>query len=64
MELANCGSDRPMSISTKEISIEERLINRKMSLESDLEDVNNALEALQKNPEILKVMCLISKVRY
>ena len=37
---------------------------RQKQLEKDLGDVNNALEALQANPEVLKIMCLISKVRY
>ena len=45
-------------------SIEERLLRRKNQLEGDLKDVNVALEALQANPEILKIMCLISKVNY
>ena len=45
-------------------SIEDRLIQRKQRLESDLQDVNKALEALQANPEVLKIMCLISKVNY
>lgn len=45
-------------------SIEDRLLQRKNALESDLNDVNAALEALQSNPEVLKIMCLISKVNY
>ena len=45
-------------------SIEDRLLIRKQNLERDLQDVNNALEALQANPEVLKIMCLISKVNY
>jgi len=45
-------------------TIEERLIQRKNALESDLKDVTDALEALQANPEVLKIMCLISKVNY
>ena len=45
-------------------SIEDRLIQRKQRLEADLQDVNKALEALQANPEVLKIMCLISKVNY
>ena len=45
-------------------TIEERLLRRKSQLEADLADVNNALEALQANPEVLKIMCLISKVNY
>ena len=45
-------------------TIEERLLRRKHDLESNLKDVNEALEALQANPEVLKIMCLISKVNY
>lgn len=45
-------------------TVEERLLIRKACLEGDLKDVNAALEALQANPELLKVMCLISKVNY
>lgn len=45
-------------------TVEERLLRRKADLEAQLKDINSALEALQANPEILKVMCLISKVNY
>ena len=45
-------------------SIEDRLLQKKMRLEQDLKDTNAALEALQANPEILKIMVLISKVNY
>ena len=45
-------------------TIEQRLLQKKSRLEADLADINNALEALQANPEVLKIMCLISKVNY
>lgn len=45
-------------------TIEDRLLRRKSALEADLKDVSEALEALQSNPEVLKIMCLISKVNY
>lgn len=45
-------------------SVEERLLRRKTDLEAQLEDINNALTALQSNPEVLKILCLISKVNY
>jgi len=45
-------------------TVKERLIERKNSPEGDLKDINNALEALEKNPEITRVLGLISKVRY
>ena len=68
MELANMGSEARTPMLSggcdSEPTIEERLLRKKLSLERDLKDVNAALEALQANPEILKVMCLITKVRY
>lgn len=45
-------------------TIEDRLLRRKQQLEADLADINAALDALQANPEVLKIMCLISKVNY
>ncbi len=45
-------------------SIEDRLLQQKNRLEANLADVNAALEALQANPEVMKIMCLISKVNY
>lgn len=45
-------------------TVEDRLIRRKQDLEFQLKQVTEALTALQNNPEILKVMCLISKVSY
>jgi hypothetical protein len=69
MELAGYGNEKtisPMSIGAdyRQPSIEERLLQQKQRLESNLSDVNAALEALQANPEVLKIMCLISKVNY
>ena len=69
MEIGRGDSERQVSCDTGlgrniQPSIEERLLRRKSQLETDLYDVNNALEALQANPEILKIMCLISKVNY
>jgi hypothetical protein len=48
----------------KQATIEERLINKKSRLEYELKEVNEALEALQANPGVLKVLCLISKIGY
>ncbi len=70
MDVANIrsvtGEPGGLSLGTRLISpsIEDRLLQRKSNLESDLKDVNAALEALQANPEVLKIMCLISKVNY
>ena len=48
----------------RQASIEERLINKKSRLEYELKEVTEALGALQANPEVLKVLCLISKIGY
>lgn len=45
-------------------TISERLKDEKRRLETRLTEVNKALEALQKNPEIAEVINIISKVRY
>lgn len=50
--------------SLRNATIQERLLARKQSLTRDLADVNAALDALHANPEVLKVLCLISKVGY
>lgn len=46
------------------VTIEQRLIQKQQCLKRELHEVTEALEALQANPEILKVMSLISKVNY
>jgi vacuolar-type H+-ATPase subunit E/Vma4 len=43
-------------------SIRERLEDSKQSLESQLKRVNDAITALEANPETAKVLELISKV--
>lgn len=45
-------------------TIQDRLKQRKFQLESSLQDINEALNALEANPEVLKILCLISKVNY
>lgn len=42
-------------------SIRDGLFNRKQSLEKQLVDINAAIEALDKNPEITKVLELVGK---
>jgi hypothetical protein len=66
MDLLNSNQcvDVPSSGRCIQPTIEERLLDRKERLTRDLADVNAALEGLKANPEILKVMCLISKVNY
>ncbi len=48
----------------KKETIEERLINKKSRLEYELKEVNEALEGLQANPGVNKVLNLISKIGY
>lgn len=61
----NMVADVPQGIGRNMMpTIEDRLLRRKSQLEADLNDVNTALEALQGNPEVLKILCLISKVNY
>lgn len=65
MEIGHVGeSALTAKCSPRQLTVEERLIQQKTELESRLKDVNAALEALQANPEILKVLSLISKVHY
>lgn len=67
MEIMNTQCDEPFQTPVgmlKQATIEERLINKKSRLEHELKEVNEALEALQANPEITKVLCLISKIGY
>jgi hypothetical protein len=67
MEIMNgsgCDAQVPMGTGLRNATIEDRLLARKQSLTRDLADVNAALDALQANPEVLKVLCLISKVNY
>ena len=44
-------------------SILDGLNNRKAGLESNLREINEAIEALEKNPEIATVIEKIAKVR-
>ncbi len=42
-------------------TINDRLISKKRRLESELKDVNDALDALNANPEIARVLTLVGK---
>lgn len=44
-----------------ENAISDRLLNRKKRLEMQLDEVNKALDALQKNPEIQRVLDLVAR---
>lgn len=48
----------------RQISLTENLDGRKKDLEARLEEVNSAIEALKRNPELENLLNLISKVRY
>ncbi len=45
-------------------TLEDRLNQRKFQLESSLKDINEALDAIKSNPDVLKILNLISKVNY
>lgn len=45
-------------------TISERLINEKKSLTLRLEEVDKAIELLEKNPDTLQVMDALSKVMH
>jgi len=42
-------------------TINDRLKSKKLRLESELKDVNEALDALNANPEIARVLSLVGK---
>ena len=43
--------------------LKEGLIHRKTRLESQLADINAAIEALNKNPEVARVLELVGKAK-
>jgi len=43
-------------------SVKQRLERQKSELENQLQCVNDALEALNANPEVMKVLELVSRV--
>lgn len=63
MDLMNCVGESPCP--TKDVSYSDSLIanlnRRKIRCESELQSVNAALNALQKNPEVANILELISK---
>lgn len=42
-------------------SINDKLINKKRRLEAELAETNAALEALEQNPEVAKVLTLVGR---
>jgi hypothetical protein len=55
MQRLDCGSAEVVT------TINDRLVSKKRRLESELADVNAALDALQEHPEVAKVLSLVSK---
>lgn len=51
-------------ITNRNQTLTEQLDGRKKDLESRLDEVNRALEALKKNPGIEEILNLISRIRY
>ena len=49
-------------MSPRRLTIPEKLKTEKVNLEQRLADVNAAIEALEQNPEIERVLHLVSKV--
>ena len=45
-------------------TLEERLLERKHHYEASLKEINEALAALQANPELLKIVNLVTKINY
>ena len=60
--VSNCES--PKQMSGRNLTLTEQLESRKSDLEKRLEEINQALEGLKKNPEIEAMLNLISRVRY
>jgi chaperonin cofactor prefoldin len=50
------------AMSIQPASIVDTMKLRKTVLESQLKEVNEALEALESNPEVTKILHLVSKV--
>ena len=49
-------------IATRRMNTREHLEARKEQLEEQLKNINNAIEALDQNPNVEKVLDLLSKV--
>ena len=53
----------PCEVAPKDVAttVNDRLTSKKLRLESELKDVNAALDALNANPEIARVLSLVGK---
>lgn len=62
MGLNACGPADAQAL--RPLTLRESLANRKYQLESQLTDVNEALAALEANPDIETVLNLVQKANY
>lgn len=58
------GGECASPMQMRQPSLTENLKNRKVGLENQLSEINAAIEALEKNPELQSLLDLIAKVRY
>lgn len=58
-QVAECGT---CEASVGPITVVDRLNQRKQRLERELADLNAAIDALNANPEVTKILALVSKV--
>jgi len=58
-----CADDSPKSLCGSDESITGQLTRKKQRLERELNDVTQALDALNNNPELTKVLELVNKAR-
>lgn len=61
--LNNCETNA-IPVGASNPTLTQQLQGRKADLESRLAEINSALDALKKNPEIEGLLNLIAKVRY
>ena len=59
-DLSPCCDSEIKQVSSQ--SVMDNLTLRKLSLEKQLKDIDNALLALKQNPEVVRVLELLAKV--
>ena len=55
-------SEKTIGMVSSRITMKEKLLGKKQRYEQQLQEVNDALEALRENPEIERVLNVVSKV--
>jgi len=58
------GPETAMVGTSRQLTLTEQLESNKRHLEERLAEINAALEALKKNPELQNLFDVIAKVRY